>query len=66
MSTVEEIEKAIELLPAAELARVRAWFDAFDATQFDARIERDANGGKLDQLAERAQADYRAGRSREL
>ena len=45
-----------------ELAAFRAWFEAFEAERFDERIERDAKSGKLDQLAERAMAVYRAGR----
>src|SRR4051812_48362654 len=39
---------------------------ALDARQFDAAIERDAEGGKLDALAEEALAQHRAGGSREL
>ena len=66
MTTAEEIEKAIERLPPDELARFRTWFEAFDAAQFDAAIERDARDGKLDALADEALATHRAGRSREL
>jgi hypothetical protein len=64
--TTEDIEKAIERLPPRELARFRAWFEAFDANQFDAAIERDAQAGKLDTLAEEALAEHRASGSREL
>ena len=66
MSKVEEIEKAVAELPADELARFRAWFEEFEAARFDERIERDAKAGKLDQLSERALADFHAGRAREL
>jgi hypothetical protein len=59
--TTEDIEKAIEQLTPCELARFRAWFEAFDASQFDAAIERDAQAGKLDALAEEALAAHRAG-----
>jgi hypothetical protein len=52
--TTEDIEKAVEQLPPRELARFRAWFEAFDAGQFDAAIERDALADKLDGLAEEA------------
>jgi hypothetical protein len=45
---------------------LRAWFEEFDAAQFDAKIERDAKAGKLDQLARKARQDFRAGRTREL
>jgi len=66
MTTAEEIEKAVERLPPKELARFRAWFEAFDAAQFDASIERGAHAGKLDTLADEALAAHRAGKSREL
>jgi hypothetical protein len=63
VSTIDDIEKAIEKLAPAELAQFRAWFDAFDAAHFDERIERDARNGKLDTLAEQALAAHRAGRT---
>jgi hypothetical protein len=66
MTTAEDIEKAVEQLAPSELARFRAWFEAFDAAQFDAAIERDARAGKLDVHAEEALAAHRAGSSREM
>jgi hypothetical protein len=66
MTTAEDIEKALEQLAPRELERFRAWYEAFDARQFDAAIERDINAGKLDAHAEEALAAHRAGRSRDL
>ena len=66
MTTTEDIEKAVEQLAPRELARFRAWFEAFDAERFDAAIERDIKSGKLDGFAEEALAAHRAGKSREL
>ena len=66
MTTAEDIEKAVEQLSPRELARFRAWFETFDAAQFDAAIDRDARSGKLDKSAEEALAEHRAGRSRQL
>jgi hypothetical protein len=66
MTTAEDIEKAIEQLNPRELARLRAWFEAFDAEQFDIAIACDAHAGKLDALAEEALEAHRAGRSRDL
>jgi hypothetical protein len=66
MTTTDDIEKAVEQLAPRELAQFRAWFEAFDAQQFDAAIERDAPAGRLDALTEEALAAHRAGRSREL
>jgi hypothetical protein len=66
MTTSEDIEKAVEQLAPRELARFRAWFEAFDAAQFDSAIERDAHAGKLDTHAEEALAARRAGLWRDL
>ena len=66
MTTAEDIKKAVERLTPGELARFRAWFEAFEAANFDARLERDARAGKLDALATEALAEHKAGRSREL
>ena len=66
MTNTEEIEKAIERLTPSELARFRAWYETFDANQFDAAIERDAHAGRLDALADEALAAHRTGQSREL
>ena len=64
--TIEDLEKAVAKLPPDDLARFRAWFEEFDATKFDQKIERDAAAGRLDRLAEQALSDFRAGRAREL
>ncbi len=64
--TVEDIEKAIEKLGAREFDRLRAWFEEFQAVRFDQKIERDAQSGKLDRLADAAVDDFRKGRAREL
>jgi hypothetical protein len=66
MTTVDEIERAVAKLPPEELAAFRAWFEQFEAAQFDGRIVRDVSAGRLDAIAEDAVAAHRAGRSREL
>jgi len=66
MTNTEDIEKAIAQLAPRELARLRAWFEVFDADRFDAAIERDAATGKLDGFAEEALAARRAGQSRDF
>ena len=65
MTTAEDVEKAVEQLDPHELERFRAWYEAFDARQFDAAIERDINAGKLDAHAEESQAAHRVGRTRD-
>ena len=66
MTKIEDIEKAISSLAPKEFAKLRTWFEAFDAERFDARIERDAKSGKLDSLAQQAVKDFKAGRVRNL
>jgi hypothetical protein len=60
MTTVEEIEEAVEKLSPDALAKFRAWFEAFEAARFDRAIEQDAQSGKLNGFAEEALRDYRA------
>ena len=64
--SITEIEQAITQLSPKELSRLRAWFEEFDAQEWDKQIEREAKAGKLDKIAERALNDYRAGKAREL
>jgi hypothetical protein len=64
--TLKDLEQAVAQLPPDDLARFRAWFEAFDAARFDDKIERDAKAGKLDRLADGAIDDLRKGRAREL
>lgn len=66
MSTIPEIEKAIQQLPPDELAKFRQWFAEFDAKQWDEQIDRDATAGRLDALAEEALDDLRKGNCKEL
>ena len=66
MTKIEDIERAIAKLSPLELAEFRAWFEAFDAEQFDRKIDGDAKAGKLEKLAENARADHRSGRTRPL
>jgi len=59
MSTVQEIESAIAKLSEEELAEIRGWL-------WDRDIERDAAGGRLDELADEAIREHRAGKTRRL
>ncbi len=62
MSSIEEIEDAISRLPTEHLAELRAWFADFDARSWDRQIERDADEGRLDALAEEALVEDKADR----
>lgn len=66
MTKLDDIEKAVAALAPSELARFRSWFAEFDAARFDEKLARASTGGKLDQLADQALHDFRAGRAREL
>jgi hypothetical protein len=66
MTTVEEITAAIAKLPPEQVAQIREWLNERDEAEWDAQIERDERAGRLDALADRALAEYRAGRTRPL
>ena len=51
MSTLEEIEAAVQQLPPAKRAEFRAWFLSFDASDWDQQMEDDITTGMLDWLA---------------
>jgi hypothetical protein len=65
-STLETAEAAVARLSNDELAQFRRWFAEFDGDAWDAQIETDAKGGKLDALAEKALAEYHAGKATEI
>ena len=66
METVESIEKAVEQLGRDDLASFRAWFEAFEAAQWDAQIEQDIAAGKLDELANAAIEEFEAGKTKAI
>lgn len=66
MTTIKEIERAISNLPKDELAKFRAWYNKFDAQQWDLQFEKDALEGKFDNLANEAIEDYEKGNFKEL
>ena len=61
MSTVQEIEKAIEHLPTEEFFKLGEWFDDQRERLWDERIARDAQSGRLDFLIEEARAARKSG-----
>ena len=66
MSTVLEIECAVQKLSTDELTRFRDWFLGFDAGAWDRQFEADVAAGQLDALADEAVGDLRAGHSSDL
>ena len=64
--TIQEIVRAIAELKPRELAHFRQWFEEFDAQAWDEQFEHDAKSGRLDKLANKAIADFHAGKAKEL
>jgi hypothetical protein len=63
MGKVEKIEQEVQALSPDELAQFRAWFLEYDWAIWDRQIERDAQAGRLDDLAARALRDHSAGKT---
>jgi hypothetical protein len=63
MGKIEKIEQDIQALSPEELAQFRAWFLEYDWAIWDRQIERDAEAGRLDDLATRALRDHAAGKT---
>jgi hypothetical protein len=64
MSTVEEIEAAIEHLPRDQFFRLLSWIRSKFENEWDRQIEEDVKEGRLDQFAREALAEYHAGQTK--
>lgn len=63
MSTVQEIEAAIEQLPRSELFKLTGWISSRFGDAWDKEIEDDIKAGRLDHLAEEALSEFRVGKA---
>jgi len=63
MSTVQEIERAIEKLEPKKVHQVADWLQEFRERLFDEQIAADAKAGRLDKMIAKAKAGYRAGKA---
>lgn len=61
MSTVEEIEQAVQRLAPADFERLASWFLARYHDSWTRRMDRDAAAGKLDFLFEEANTERTSG-----
>lgn len=66
MSTVQEIEKAIQQLPREEIFRLREVIQHRFDDEWDRQFADDAKSGLLDEIAEAALSEHRAGKSTPL
>ena len=64
--SAEEISEEIMRLPQDQLQKFREWYQVLDSGKWDDQIASDANDGKLDEIADRAMKEYRAGKSRPI
>jgi hypothetical protein len=60
--SVEELEFAIQKLPADEFKRLASWFAEYEAEQWDRQIEADQRTGRLDHVIKRVRANVAASR----
>jgi aminopeptidase-like protein len=66
MTTVQEIERAIEQLPSDQFSKIHDWIVEKDWQVWEAQIERDSAAGKLDFLVEEARRAAESGDTRPL
>jgi hypothetical protein len=66
MRKIEQIEQQIRELSSSDFAELRDWMLAQDWAVWDAKIERDSRGGKLEGLVAEAKEDYESGKSRKI
>ena len=66
MTTVQEIEHAIEQLPGDQFSQLHDWIVEKDWEKWDAQIERDSAAGKLDFLVNDALRDVKSGETTPL
>lgn len=64
--SAEEISEEIMRLPQDQLQKFREWYEVFDSEKWDDQIASDASDGTLDEIADRAMKEYKAGKSRPI
>ena len=66
MTKLKHLEDNVLALDGPEFAAFTQWFEDLQSKRFDDAIQRDAESGALDRLAEEAVSEFRAGRTRPL
>jgi hypothetical protein len=61
MSAIE-LEQVVKNLPPQELRAFSEWFEQYTSDKWDEQIERDILSGRLNDLADKADKDFEAGR----
>ena len=65
MKDLVAIEEQIKNLPPELLVQFREWFHDFEASLWDAQIERDSKSGRLNDLVAEARREYETGKTRD-
>ena len=60
MSTIQEIEKAVENLTTDQYMRFRDWFENYEAMKWDKEIEDDINNGRFNKYERNATEDFKS------
>lgn len=63
MTTIEQLELQVQQLAPPDFAKFREWFHEYEWQAWDRQIEKDSKAGKLKELAAKALADHRSGRT---
>jgi hypothetical protein len=66
MTTLPEIESAIQQLPESDIRQLSGWLQAYLDEMWDRQIESDLASGRLDRLIASAEADISANRVKDL
>ncbi len=64
--SVKEIEAAIAQLSPPDLAELAAWFADYHNQVWDRQLEQDLDSGRLDNLLNEVEAEYKSGQAKPL
>lgn len=64
--SLAELEQEVQKLSPAEFGAFTRWLDEYAAAQWDAQIEKDVSSGKLAKLLAKVDAEFEAGKCKEL
>ena len=66
LSTLQEIERAIDTLKPHQIEELYAWLDQRHPEPIGAQLKADLDAGRIDDRLNRALADHKAGNTRPL
>ncbi len=66
MTTVADIQRAVQELPEEEFSVFSSWFEQYEEDRWDRQLERDQQSGPLRSLMEQVRSDFLAGKCNRL